>query len=157
MKETKSNKKMKEEVKNYKEKYEKVLKKYEELVGSNEILDLIETENYEEKYEELLERYIEEFELYDEYTFYKQCDEIDNLKKTLNIYKEYIDVKDKMYYDLVKKIEELDNSFLKDRLLAGTSIITDKMKLQDENTKLQEEITKLKNQLNEKNINARTH
>lgn len=145
------------EVKNYKEKFEEVLKKYEELVGSDEILDLRETENYEEKYEELLERYIEEFECYNEFTFYKQCYEIDELKETLNIYKEYIDIKDKMYYDLVKKIEELDEPFLKDRLLAGTSIITDKIKLQDENTKLQAEITKLKTQLNEKNIDAGTY
>lgn len=148
---------MSKEVKNYKEKFEKVLKKYEELVGSDEILDLRETENYEEKYEELLERYIEEFEQYDEFTFYKQCYEIDELKETLNIYKEYIDIKDKMYYDLIKKIEELDDRFLKDRLLAGTSIITDKIKLQDENTKLQAEITKLKTQLNEKNIDAGTY
>lgn len=148
---------MSKEVKNYKEKFEKVLKKYEELVGSDEILDLRETENYEEKYEELLERYIEEFELYDEFTFYNHCDEIDELKETLNIYKEYIDIKDKMYYDLIKKIEELDEPFLKDRLLAGTSIITDKIKLQNKNTKLQAEITKLKTQLNEKNIDAGTY
>ena len=147
----------KEEVKNYQEKFEEVLKKYEELVDSSEILDLLETENYEEMYEELLERYIEEFENYNEYTFYKQCYEIDELKETLNLCKEYIDIKDKMYYDLVKKIEELDNQFLKDRLLAGTSIITDKIKLQDENTKLQAEITKLKNLLNENNIDAGTY